>query len=57
MVGKTLKEIGFSNLLPKDYFFVKEAVLPFDKFPAVDPILGPEMKSTGEVMGIGSSFG
>ena len=57
MVGKTLKDIGFSNLLPKNHFFVKEAVLPFDKFPAVDPILGPEMKSTGEVMGIGSSFG
>ena len=43
--------------MPKNYFFVKEAVLPFDKFPSVDPILGPEMKSTGEVMGIGSSFG
>jgi carbamoyl-phosphate synthase large subunit len=57
MVGRTLKDIGFSNSLPKNYFFVKEAVLPFDKFPAVDPILGPEMKSTGEVMGIGSSFG
>ncbi len=57
MVGKTLKDISFSNELPKNYFFVKEAVLPFDKFPAVDPILGPEMKSTGEVMGIGSSFG
>jgi len=57
MIGKTLKDISFSNLLPKNYFFVKEAVLPFDKFPAVDPILGPEMKSTGEVMGIGSSFG
>jgi len=57
MVGKTLKDIGFTNELPKNYFFVKEAVLPFDKFPAVDPILGPEMKSTGEVMGIGSSFG
>jgi carbamoyl-phosphate synthase large subunit len=57
MVGKTLKDIGFSNELPVNYFFVKEAVLPFDKFPAVDPILGPEMKSTGEVMGIGSSFG
>ena len=54
MVGKTLKEIGFSNKLPDGYFFVKEAVLPFDKFPSVDPILGPEMKSTGEVMGIGS---
>jgi carbamoyl-phosphate synthase large subunit len=57
MVGKTLKDTGFSNELPMNYFFVKEAVLPFDKFPAVDPILGPEMKSTGEVMGIGSSFG
>ena len=57
MVGKTLKEAGFSNKLPEGYFFVKEAVLPFDKFPSVDPILGPEMKSTGEVMGIGSSFG
>ncbi len=57
MIGKTLKEMKFSNVLPKNYFFVKEAVLPFDKFPAVDPILGPEMKSTGEVMGIGSSFG
>ena len=57
MVGKSLKETAFSNVLPKDYFFVKEAVLPFDKFPAVDPILGPEMKSTGEVMGIGLSFG
>ncbi len=57
MVGKSLKEISFSNALPKNYFFVKEAVLPFDKFPAVDPILGPEMKSTGEVMGIGLSFG
>jgi carbamoyl-phosphate synthase large subunit len=57
MIGKTLKDIGFSNEIPKNYFFVKEAVLPFDKFPAVDPILGPEMKSTGEVMGIGSSFG
>jgi carbamoyl-phosphate synthase large subunit len=57
MVGRTLEEIGFSNELPENYFFVKEAVLPFDKFPSVDPILGPEMKSTGEVMGIGSSFG
>ena len=38
-------------------FFVKEAVMPFDKFPLVDPILGPEMKSTGEVMGVGKTFG
>ena len=39
------------------YFSVKEAVFPFNKFPAVDPILGPEMRSTGEVMGIGKTFG
>jgi len=57
MVGRTLEELKFSNQLPEGYFFVKEAVFPFDKFPEVDPILGPEMKSTGEVMGIGSSFG
>jgi carbamoyl-phosphate synthase large subunit len=40
-----------------DYFSVKESVFPFNKFPAVDPILGPEMKSTGEVMGVGDTFG
>ncbi|MCK5190257.1 MAG: carbamoyl phosphate synthase large subunit, partial [Methylococcales bacterium] len=40
-----------------DYFSVKEAVFPFVKFPGVDPLLGPEMKSTGEVMGVGKSFG
>ena len=57
MIGRTLKDLKFSNQLPKNYFFVKEAIFPFDKFPSVDPILGPEMKSTGEVMGIGSSFG
>ena len=39
------------------YFAVKNAIFPFAKFPGVDPILGPEMRSTGEVMGIGSSFG
>jgi len=39
-----------------DYYSVKEAVFPFNKFPAVDPILGPEMKSTGEVMGVGDTF-
>jgi carbamoyl-phosphate synthase large subunit len=39
------------------YFSVKEAVFPFTKFPGVDPILGPEMKSTGEVMGVGQTFG
>ena len=40
-----------------DYYFVKESVFPFIKFPGVDPLLGPEMKSTGEVMGVGRSFG
>ena len=57
MIGKSLKKQNFSSELPKDLSFVKEAVMPFDKFPHVDPILGPEMKSTGEVMGIGPNFG
>jgi carbamoyl-phosphate synthase large subunit len=59
MTGKKLKEIKFkkvdSTLL--DYFSIKEAVLPFNRFPGVDTVLGPEMKSTGEVMGIDKSFG
>ena len=54
--GKTLKEQGFTEEIVPDYFSVKEAVFPFNKFPAVDPILGPEMKSTGEVMGVGDTF-
>ena len=57
MIGKSLLDQNFSNELPENLYFVKEAVLPFDKFPLVDPILGPEMKSTGEVMGIGKNFG
>ena len=57
MIGKSLKHQNFSSDLPNGLFFVKEAVMPFDKFPHVDPILGPEMKSTGEVMGIGPNFG
>ena len=57
MIGKSLIQQKFSSKLPKDLSFVKEAVMPFDKFPHVDPILGPEMKSTGEVMGIGPNFG
>ncbi len=57
MIGISLIDQKFNNKLPKNLFFVKEAVMPFDKFPLVDPILGPEMKSTGEVMGIGSNFG
>ncbi|MFO7705056.1 MAG: carbamoyl-phosphate synthase large subunit [Halopseudomonas sp.] len=56
MAGKTLKEIGFTKEVVPTYFSVKEAVFPFAKFPGVDPILGPEMKSTGEVMGVGDSF-
>ena len=57
MIGMSLTKQKFSSELPKDLSFVKEAVMPFDKFPHVDPILGPEMKSTGEVMGIGPNFG
>jgi carbamoyl-phosphate synthase large subunit len=56
MAGKTLKEIGFTEEIIPPFFSVKEAVFPFAKFPGVDPILGPEMKSTGEVMGVGDSF-
>jgi len=54
--GKTLEEQGFTEEIVPNYYSVKEAVFPFNKFPAVDPILGPEMKSTGEVMGVGSTF-
>lgn len=57
MVGKTLDEQGILAETVPPYFSVKEAVFPFVKFPGVDTILGPEMKSTGEVMGIGKSFG
>ncbi|WP_150305070.1 carbamoyl-phosphate synthase large subunit [Pseudomonas saliphila] len=56
MAGKTLKEIGFTKEIVPKFYSVKEAVFPFAKFPGVDPILGPEMKSTGEVMGVGDSF-
>ncbi|WP_341937998.1 carbamoyl-phosphate synthase large subunit [Marinimicrobium sp. C2-29] len=55
--GISLAEQGFTNEIVPDYYSVKEAVFPFNKFPAVDPILGPEMKSTGEVMGVGDTFG
>lgn len=54
--GQSLAEQGFTKEIVPDYFSVKEAVFPFNKFPAVDPILGPEMKSTGEVMGVGDTF-
>jgi len=57
MVGKKLKDLGLNQeILPK-HISVKEAVFPFNKFPGVDTLLGPEMKSTGEVMGIDTSFG
>jgi len=57
MAGKTLRELGFTQEVIPPYYSVKEAVLPFNKFPGVDPLLGPEMKSTGEVMGIDRDFG
>ncbi len=57
MMGKSLSELGFTQEIVPPYFSVKEAVFPFNKFQGVDPILGPEMKSTGEVMGAGKTFG
>ena len=57
MAGKTLYEQGFTKEIMPKVINVKESVFPFNKFPGVDPILGPEMKSTGEVMGVGDSFG
>ncbi|MCA3131531.1 MAG: carbamoyl-phosphate synthase large subunit [Betaproteobacteria bacterium] len=56
MVGRTLDKQGVGGEVVPPYFSVKEAVFPFIKFPGVDTILGPEMKSTGEVMGVGESF-
>ena len=57
MVGESLADQGFVEQRTPNYFSVKEAVFPFIKFQGSDPILGPEMKSTGEVMGVGRSFG
>jgi len=57
MVGRTLQEQGFTEEVHMKHIAVKEAVLPFNKFPGVDTLLGPEMKSTGEVMGIDMDFG
>ncbi|RKY24289.1 MAG: carbamoyl phosphate synthase large subunit [Planctomycetota bacterium] len=57
MAGLTLKQLGFTKEVSRNHFAVKEAVFPFMKFPCVDTILGPEMLSTGEVMGISSDFG
>jgi carbamoyl-phosphate synthase large subunit len=56
MAGQSLKSQGVTKEVVPPYFSVKEAVFPFIKFPGVDTILGPEMKSTGEVMGVGSTF-
>ncbi|KAB2841069.1 MAG: carbamoyl phosphate synthase large subunit, partial [Burkholderiales bacterium] len=56
MVGQTLAQQGVSGEIRPPYYSVKEAVFPFIKFPGVDTILGPEMKSTGEVMGVGKTF-
>ncbi|GIW43419.1 MAG: carbamoyl-phosphate synthase (glutamine-hydrolyzing) [Candidatus Binatia bacterium] len=57
MAGKTLDELGLTHEIVPPHISVKEAVFPFSKFPGVDTLLGPEMKSTGEVMGIDASFG
>ncbi len=57
MAGRTLAEQGATREVVPDYYSVKEAIFPFAKFQGVDPILGPEMRSTGEVMGVGRSFG
>ena len=57
MVGRSLLEQGFMHEIRPRHFYVKEVVLPFSRFPGEDPRLGPEMKSTGEVMGIADSFG
>jgi carbamoyl-phosphate synthase large subunit len=56
MAGRSLASQGVTREIIPPYFSVKEAVFPFNKFPGVDTILGPEMKSTGEVMGVGASF-
>ena len=56
MAGVSLADQGFTQEIVPTEFYVKEAVFPFNKFPKVDPILGPEMKSTGEVMGVGATF-
>src|SRR5947209_13442218 len=57
MAGKTLKELGFTHEIVPKHFSVKEAVFPFIRFPGIDIMLGPEMKSTGEVMGIDRNLG
>jgi len=57
MLGKSLQDLGFTKTIHRGHIAVKEAVFPFSRFPNVDVLLGPEMKSTGEVMGIDYSFG
>ena len=57
MLGKSVKDMGLDRRKIIPYFGVKEAVLPFEKFPEVDPVLGPEMRSTGEVLGLAETFG
>ncbi|MEK6805468.1 MAG: carbamoyl-phosphate synthase large subunit [Pseudomonadota bacterium] len=57
MAGQSLKAQGVAGEIIPRYFSVKEAIFPFNKFPGVDPLLGPEMRSTGEVMGVGAAFG
>ena len=57
MAGRLLEEQGYRREVRPKHYFVKEAVFPFVKFPGVDTLLGPEMKSTGEVMGVGETFG
>ncbi|MCH1919147.1 carbamoyl-phosphate synthase large subunit [Shewanella sp. A3A] len=56
MAGQSLEQQGFTQEVIPPYYSVKEVVLPFNKFPGVDPLLGPEMRSTGEVMGVGETF-
>src|SRR6202035_957538 len=57
MAGKSLRELGFTTKILPQHFSVKEAVFPFIRFPGIDIMLGPEMKSTGEVMGIADDLG
>jgi carbamoyl-phosphate synthase large subunit len=57
MVGQSLKSQGHTHEVIPNYYSVKEPIFPFAKFPGVDPLLGPEMRSTGEIMGVGRSFG
>ena len=57
MVGRNLRDLGLDRARRIGHYAVKEAVFPFVKFPGVDSLLGPEMQSTGEVMGIGRTFG